>query len=635
MSLHESDERFRGMFEHARIGIAILDADTRFVRANPAYARMLGTTESELVGRPLAEVTHPDDRARQDELLSDLLAGRRDHYELDKRYIGADGRETWGQVTATAVRDEAGRVTSIIGTIQDVTRQRLTIQQLAEGDTLRALAGRIGRIGGWSVAMSDMHMHWSDVVCAIVEVPPEESFTPDEAFAFYLPESREALERAFTACVEHGTPFDLEAQITTGKGNRRWVRVIAQARRDEAGAVVAVEGALQDITEQKALETQFLRAQRLESVGVLAGGIAHDLNNVLTPILMSIDLLRMDGADPMHLQVLDGLEASARRGAEMVRQVLTFSRGSEGRRIPVQVKHVVREVEKIIKDTFPKNVLLRSHVPAEPWCILGDPTQLHQVLVNLSVNARDAMPNGGTLDLRVQDVMVDDATAVQYVGAAAGPHVMLEVADTGIGMSPELIERIFDPFFTTKDIGKGTGLGLPTTSNIVRNHGGFLTVESSPGEGTVFRVYLPAEVESARAPHAASTATMPRGEGQLVLVVDDEAAVRTITRRTLERVGYRAIAAANGAEALSLFAAHRDDIALVLTDLMMPVMDGATLIEMLVRTDPKIRIVAVSGVHQQLDELARGPHAAHVKGLLEKPYTSSTLVGVIERALVN
>ncbi len=621
------------MFEHARIGIAILDADTRFVRANPAYARMLGTTEAALIGRTLADVTHPDDRARQAELLDDLIAGRRDHYELDKRYVGADGRETWGQVTASAVRDLEGRVTSIIGTIQDITNQRRTIQELAEGDTLRAIAGRIGRIGGWSVSLSDMRMHWSDVVCAIVEIPPRESFSPEDAFAFYVPESRTAIERAFTACAEHGTPFDVEAQAVTTTGKRRWVRVIAQARRDGTGTVVAVEGALQDITEQKALETQLLRAQRLESVGVLAGGIAHDLNNVLTPILMSIDLLRMDETDATRLQVLDGLESSARRGAEMVRQVLTFSRGSEGRRIPVQVKHVVREVEKIIKDTFPKNVLLRSEMPAEPWCVLGDPTQLHQVLVNLCVNARDAMPEGGTLGLRVRQLLVDDATAAKYVGATVGPHLVLEVFDSGIGMSPEVLDRIFDPFFTTKEIGKGTGLGLSTTSNIVRNHGGFVTVESSPGEGTTFRVYLPAAVDAATTVHEATDAEMARGEGRLVLVVDDETAVRTITRRTLERVGYRAIAAALGAEARALYAEHRDDVTLVLTDLMMPVMDGATLIEMLVRMDPKVRIVAVSGVHQQLDELARGPYGAHVKGLLEKPYTSGTLVAAIEGAL--
>lgn len=632
-ALRESEERFRGMFEHARIGIAILDAEARLVRANPAYARMLGTTEAELIGRALEEVTHPEDRARQAELLADLIAGRRDHYQLDKRYVGHDGRVTWGQVTASAVRDAGGRVTSIIGTIQDMTDQRRALHELEEASTLRSLAGRVGRIGGWSLSLATMRMHWSDEVCAIIEIDPAESFTPEQAFAFYLPDSRVALERAFAACTTEGSPFDIECQLTTSTGKRRWVRVIAQARHGADGAVEAVEGALQDVTDQKALEAQFLRAQRLESVGVLAGGIAHDLNNVLTPILMSVDLLRLDERDGDRLQVLEGLEASARRGADMVRQVLTFARGAEGRRVTVKLRHIMKEVEKIITDTFPKNILLRASHEGCTWPVAGDPTQLHQVLVNLCVNARDAMPTGGTLGVRLEEVMVEEAMASAHPDAKPGPHVLVEVSDTGVGMTSDLLERIFDPFFTTKELGKGTGLGLSTSSVIVQNHGGFLTVESAPGEGSTFRVYLPALDEHPSGPRETRAPVAARGEGTLVLVVDDEPAVRTITCRSLERLGYRAIDAANGAEALTQFAARRDEIGVVLTDLMMPVMDGSTLIEMLVRMDPKVRVIAVSGVHQQLAELKEGRLAANVKECLTKPYSSMMLLEAISRAI--
>ena len=310
-----------------------------------------------------------------------------------------------------------------------------------------------------------------------------------------------------------------------------------------------------DLTERKKLEQQFLRTQRMESIGTLAGGIAHDLNNTLGPIIMSIDLLKMNCPDQSSQELLAIISSSAQRGADMVSQVLSFARGVEGRRMEVQVKHLVREIEKIVNDTFLKNIQVRTIIPNDLWTVRGDPTQLHQVLLNLCLNARDAMPAGGILTISVENLTLDAQYAGQSlnVEAEAGPYIFIQVKDSGGGMSSETMERIFDPFFTTKELGKGTGLGLSTTAAIVKSHGGFIRVYSEVGKGTTFKIYLPAQVEptAAEAEHAAE---MPRGNGELILVVDDEAAVREITQQTLQAFGYRAIVATDGADAVAVFA---------------------------------------------------------------------------------
>lgn len=630
----EGDALFCAVFEHASIGIVVFDAnDLRIRRANQAYARMLGATVPSLIGRDVRDITHPDDRSQHVSLGARLAAGEIDRYEVEQRYVQEDGSESWGHVTISAVRDAAGRLESIIGVRQDVTAQRAAMLQRREDDTLREIAGRVGRLGGWSITLPALTVIWSDEVCTIVGLPPGTRTSPEDAFTLYVPESRAVLEAAFERCVKLGTPFDLELQLTTARQERRWVRVIGQARRREDGIIDAVQGAMQDISEQKALELQFLRAQRLESVGILAGGIAHDLNNVLSPILMSVDLLREDETDADRLAILDGLESSAQRGADMVRQVLTFARGAEGRRVSVQLRHIVREVEKIVRDTFPKNINLRSSLPPDLWPVTGDPTQLHQVLVNLAVNARDAMPSGGTLSIAMREQMVNAQEASMHACVNPGPHVVLEISDTGTGMSPQVMERIFDPFFTTKDTGKGTGLGLSTSTSIVKSHHGFVAVSSVPGEGSTFRVVLPADTEAATGPHEVAAPAAARSTGELILVVDDEPAVRVITKRTLERHGFRVLIAGDGAEAISQYASHRDEVALVITDMMMPVMDGSTLIEMLVRMDPKVKVIAASGVAATLKEIDGNAGRNNVLGFLQKPYASSILVTAIREAI--
>ncbi len=387
-----------------------------------------------------------------------------------------------------------------------------------------------------------------------------------------------------------------------------------------------------DITERKKLEQQFLRAQRLESIGTLAGGIAHDLNNLLAPITMGVDLLKLFDPPPRSLPVIENIERSARRGTELVKQVLSFARGVEGARVTLQVRHILTEVESIATNTFPKNITVETRVPRDLWPVLADPTQLNQVVMNLCVNARDAMPAGGRLELAAGNAELDAQYAAMNRGMAPGRYVVIQVTDTGTGMPKEIIDRIFEPFFTTKELGKGTGLGLSTALGIVRSHGGFVNVYSEVGRGSTFKVYLPAH-EAGEGPVADhhGVGPLPRGNGELILVVDDEASVLDITKQTLLAFGYRVVSAEDGAQAISCYALQRDEIALVLTDMMMPVMDGATLILALQRINPRVRIIAASGLKANQDVVRAS--SAGVKHFLPKPYSADVLLQLINQVL--
>ena len=385
-----------------------------------------------------------------------------------------------------------------------------------------------------------------------------------------------------------------------------------------------------DITRQKQLEAQFLRSQRMESLGTLASGIAHDLNNVLAPILMSIQFLRDTVADEASRTMLATLETSAQRGADIIKQVLTFARGMEGERIALQPKYLLKEMAKIVQETFPKTITVRTDYPRDLWAVTGDATQLHQVLMNLCVNARDAMTGGGQLTLSAENVTLDESFANMIHDAKPGPYLILCVADTGPGIAPAILDKIFDPFFTTKALGKGTGLGLATALGIVKSHGGFLQVKSEVGRGAQFRVYLPATFAEGTTAAPSQAISVPRGLGQLILVVEDELSVREVTRRTLENNGYRVLTASDGTEALALFVQHARDVNAVLTDMVMPFMDGAATIRALRRINATVPIIAASGMmsHRQEAEAT----GANVQAFLSKPFTAEQLLKCLHQA---
>ncbi|WP_315791521.1 hybrid sensor histidine kinase/response regulator [Fischerella sp. JS2] len=380
-----------------------------------------------------------------------------------------------------------------------------------------------------------------------------------------------------------------------------------------------------DITQKKLLESQFLRAQRLESIGTLASGIAHDLNNVLAPILMTAQLLESQLHDERSQRLLPILISNAKRGANLVKQVLSFTRGMEGDRTLLQLKHIVREIQQVMRETFPKSIDVSATIPPNLWTIYGDATQLHQVLMNLCVNARDAMPNGGTLTISAENFLVDENYARMHLDAQVGAYVAITVSDTGVGIATEIIDRIFEPFYTTKEFGKGTGLGLSTVLGIVKSHGGFISVYSEVGKGSQFKVYLPAQQipETLEEPEK----ELPIGNGELILVVDDEDSIRDITKTSLETHNYKAITASDGIEAIALYAEHRDEISVVLTDMLMPSMDGLTTIRTLKKINPNVKIIAVSGLAST--EKVNAAAEIGVKAFLSKPYTAKQLLQTI------
>lgn len=415
--------------------------------------------------------------------------------------------------------------------------------------------------------------------------------------------------------------------------NKLGVEIIVESRwtlvRDEHFQPKSILIVDTDITHKKQREKQFLRAQRMESIGTLASGIAHDLNNVLSPILMSVQLLKAKLPDRGITQILSIVETNALRGANLVKQVLSFARGIEGDRTIIQMQHLITEIQQIVQQTFPKSITVSTEFIPDLLPVCGDSTQLHQVLINLCLNARDAMANGGNLTISAENIFIDENYARMHLDAQVGSYIVLTIADTGCGIPNGILDRIFEPFFTTKEFGKGTGLGLSTVVGIIKGHGGFITVSSSLDKGTKFKVYLPSVKTVAT--QLLEDRDMPTGYGECILVVDDEAAIREITTTSLENYNYQIMSASDGIEAVALYARYQDKIHGAIIDMMMPNMDGATTIRTLHSLNPKLPIIAVSGLatseHASIDKVSK--HTA----FLSKPYTAQELLKTLHRVL--
>ncbi|MBY0494706.1 MAG: PAS domain S-box protein [Cyanobacteria bacterium] len=446
---------------------------------------------------------------------------------------------------------------------------------------------------------------------------------------FYPGGDAREVQQAYEDVVARGE-WTGELQPHTKSGRKvmiesRWTLV-----RDGAGEARSILSINTDVTDRRQLEQQFYRAQRLESIGTLAGGIAHDLNNVLAPVIMGVGLLRDRLKDDDSRDIIETISASAQRGAEMVSQVLSFARGQEGKRVEIRPCDLIADVVRIARDTLPKHIEIVTDVDPGLPPIFGDPTQCHQVLLNLCVNARDAMPNGGALRLSAETATFTPA-ASDSMPAAEGAYVVIHVEDTGVGMPPQLLDKIFDPFFTTKEAGKGTGLGLSTSLTIVRNHGGHIRVDSVLNSGSRFDVYLPAAPAPATASITGYTTAAPRGRGETVLVVDDEESVRRVLKTTLEKGGYQVVQAANGKEALTLYNQMGPQIAAVVIDMTMPVLGGVPTMRELVKMNPDVRIIAASGIHD--NESTAKSIGRQMKQFLAKPFTSEMLLRAVNRAV--
>jgi signal transduction histidine kinase/ligand-binding sensor protein/CheY-like chemotaxis protein len=409
---------------------------------------------------------------------------------------------------------------------------------------------------------------------------------------------------------------------------QHWFQMnVTPLRGSRKGAVIAHL----DITERKQAEKELLRAERIDSIGRLAAGIAHDLNNVLTPIILSAEMLP-SAEDPATRECLiSSIAECAQRGADVVSQVLAFARGSRGGITKVQLNHLVEDVEKIIRETFPRNIVITSSIQTDLWPVKADATQIHQIILNLCLNARDAMPEGGSLLIRGENVAIDENFAAMVSDAKEGSYAMLSIADSGMGISQKNIAKIFDPFFTTKEIGKGTGLGLSTVIGVVRSHGGFVTVESKEDQGCTFKVFLPHAINDAAEYGPVASFEVPRGEGETILVVDDEVLIAKTTAMVLKKNGYQALTAADGIEALAVYREHADEIHIVLTDVIMPGMGGVQLARALKEINPRVKIIASTG--QPSKKRQSQLQALGVKVILRKPYDAGKLLAVLHEAI--
>ncbi len=621
LRLRERDAHYRSIVESSFDAIICMD-DSGVTEFNPKAEEMFGRRRADVIGKELADLIVPE-RMRdahlqgvRRQLANPDAAIARQRFELTG--LRADGSEF--PVELTLSKQSSARGPACTAFIRDVSERNRALTRIAEQASMldqardailvRDLDHRVTyfnksaeRLYGWTA---------DDVLGRSVR----ERFFPDPA----------VFDETMVALLEQG---GWQGELSTAgmDGTRLTVESRWTLMRGANGLPFAVLVIDTDITERKELERRFLRAQRMESIGTLAGGIAHDLNNMLAPVLMSIELLRDNPSEQERDQILATVETSARRGAEMVRQVLSFARGVEGDRAPVDVARLLKEVEKFANDTFMKHIRVRTTVD-EGATVLGDATQLHQVLINLCVNARDAMPQGGILSLSAGAESVVDRQFDLGAIAAPGDFVVIRVSDTGTGIPPAVLDRMFEPFFTSKATGKGTGLGLSTSLAIVKSHGGIIRVESTVGQGSEFTVYLPARAERAEPATAHQSTTAARGTGELILVVDDEEAVLRMASLVLESFGYRVLSASSGDEALALFSAHRHEVKVLFTDMTMPDMDGAALIPKLRAINPDLRVVAASGLGAQ--------QAAHVTGVmrfLAKPYTADSVLKAITDAV--
>jgi PAS domain S-box-containing protein len=635
-ALRDSEARFRSLAEELHVlstalestveGISQLDIHGHYIKVNAAYAALVGYQPEEMIGMAWQQTVHPEEQSKMAAAYQQMLLHGK--VEVETRGVRKDGSSFYKQMVMVTTYDQQHQSIGHYCFAKDITERKHNEQIIQEQVALLDVA-----TDAISVRNLEHHiLFWSKGAERLYEWISVEVIGQNAIELLNRPDGiLPPLDTIQTALNQTGQ-WQGEFQHITKSGKQivvegRWTLV-----HDEVGKPKSILTVSTDITNKKQLEAQFLRAQRLESLGTLASGIAHDFNNILTPILAASQLLpiRLPNLDERNRQLIEMMENSSKRGADLVKQILAFASGVEGKRDSLQVNHLVSEVLQFVKQTFPKTIEIDRDVPAtDLWIVSADATQLHQVLMNLCVNARDAMPDGGILTIAAKNQFIEPTDPQIDLEAHPGAYVTLSVTDTGTGILPELLDRIFDPFFTTKDVGKGTGLGLSTVLGIVKNHGGFVKVESEVGGGTQFKVYLPAVFSEIAPPLA--TPKILTGQRELILIVDDEPWIQEVARMILEDHNYQTLAVSSGAEAIDLYAKHQPEIQVVLIDMMMPLMDGLTAVRELKRLNSDVKTIVSSGLVSS--ERAAQLTDIGVRAFLAKPYTATELLDTLQQVL--
>jgi PAS domain S-box-containing protein len=623
------------------------DKNLNYLGCNRLFARDAGmTAPADLVGRDdfemgwrnEAELYRADDRRVIDSGQAKL------NYEEPQ--TTPDGKTIWLRTSKIPLRDADDNIIGVLGTYEDITARKASVEALRRSEERYALAQRAANIASWDWDIASGQITWSDQTEPMFGLARDELGTTYEAFLERVyPEDRPQVQEAVDACIRHKGEYAVEHRIIGPDRTVRWVSARGDVTRDEEGRAVRLLGVVQDITARKQaeqekakLEAQLRQAQKMEAIGQLAGGIAHDFNNILTAIFGNLELslpgLKAKlGADEPLLVGLGHIEQSAQRAAALTRQLLAFSRRQVSQPDVIDLNRTLLDMENMLERLLTENIRLKSNFAPDVRNVRVDAGHFEQVVMNLVVNARDAMPDGGELTLETSNIVLDETFCHFCGGLTPGPHVMLAVSDTGCGMDSETAERIFEPFFTTKPRGRGTGLGLSTVYGIMNQAGGHIAVYSEPGRGTTFRVYMPAvDAPITTARTARSADRLAAGTGTILVCEDDEA-VRNLAVHILNDVGYTVLAACNGAEALDLARTHEGAVDLVVTDVIMPDMNGKQLADALSDVRPGLRTLFVSGYTS--DVIAH--HGVLDDGVqfLEKPFTRHSLLHRVRDAIAS
>ena len=629
-TLRESEERLTLALEAVKMGIWDWNVTTNTYIWSSHVGSLYGLPNGSLCPPTCSDfldLIHPEDTQVFTQALN-LAMEQKTEFSVEYRAVWPDGSLHWLSTRGKVYYNEQSQPIRVIGTTRDISERKQKEQQISDQAALLDIATDAIFVRDFDTKI----IFWSRGAERIYGWAKDEAVGKNLQDIFCPKTALQKEANALKTVVKLGN-WQGELRKKTKSGQEiivesRWTLMFDADGQPKSILVVDT-----DITERKKLEEQFFRTQRLESIGTLAGGIAHDLNNILTPILIATQLLKGKLAknQERHPQMLDIIENNAQRGSALVRQVLSFARGLKGEKTIVQVKHLITEIIQIAKQTFPKSIEFSTQIPENLWTVAGDTTQLHQVLMNLVVNAHDAMPAGGMLTIAGENMFIDEAYAKMNLESKVGHYIVITVTDTGLGMSPKIVENIFEPFFTTKEVGTGTGLGLSTALGIIKSHNGFVTVSSQVGKGSTFTVFLPS-AESPQVPSLEQLDIKP-GNGELILIVDDEPQILDVATMILENNNYQTLTASNGIEAIALYAQYKQEISVVLMDMMMPEMDGVTAIRTMQKMNPDVQVIACSGLGTI--ELLPESGETKVQAVLLKPYTANDLLQSLNQVMGN
>jgi PAS domain S-box-containing protein len=623
----DDEIQVRTIIESAMDGIISIDEQQQIILFNPAAELIFGWKADQMMGQPISRLMPPQFASQHwqhvEQFGRELKPTRRMSVQRTVMALRASGEEFPIEASISHNRTGNQRIYTVI--LRDVTeavkyreqieQQSQMLDQVSDAVRIIDLDGTITywnqgatRLFGWTAAEA-VGLNANDLICQF---------------------DAEKLAEVLAATNEHHF-WSGEVTMNTRSGKRVIVDHRRTAIRRHSGAIKGYLCVDIDLTIRKKQEQYSHRSQRLESIGTLASGIAHDLNNVLTPILMGANLLSSDRAPTNPQPLLNTMVASAQRGAALIQKLLSFAGGVRGDQAPVRISQIIRETRGLLEHTLLKSVEIQTKVAENGSVVLGDSTELVQILMNLSINACDAMPDGGVLTIEAESIVLNGNASQIHPHAEPGAYLLLSVSDTGMGMSHEVLDRIFTPFYTTKEIGKGTGLGLATVQGIVKSYGGFITVYSEVGRGSKFSIYLPAAPDLEAFASSAPTTTIESGRGYCILLVDDEEAILSMSGSVLEAAGYRVLMASDGMSAISKYREYHHQVSAVLLDMMMPGLSGLQTMDALFEINPQIKIISCSGlrtVKRETEVMERGAAA-----FLSKPYTDSQLLETLTQTL--